>query len=164
MAQRPDPDRAVYLVDGSNTLYRAFYAIRGLSTSKGLPTNAIYGFTSMLRKLIREHEPRFLGVAFDLAGPTFRHQAFAEGEEALIGWPAVTLFLHRHGVRNAYGKQVTAAVLRRWRRRFGFPLLQGRWKRTPPLTSTYLVLAWLVSLMRSGEPDGVAVAKVERGG
>ena len=91
-------------------------------------------------------------------------QAFAEGEEALIGWPAVTLFLHRHGVRNAYGKQVTAAVLRRWRRRFGFPLLQGRWKRTPPLTSTYLVLAWLVSLMRSGEPDGVAVAKVERGG
>ena len=78
MAQRPDPDRAVYLVDGSNTLYRAFYAIRGLSTSKGLPTNAIYGFTSMLRKLIREHEPRFLGVAFDLAGPTFRHQAFAD--------------------------------------------------------------------------------------
>jgi len=69
MAQRPDPDRAVYLVDGSNTLYRAFYAIRGLSTSKGLPTNAIYGFTSMLRKLIREHEPRFLGVAFDLAAP-----------------------------------------------------------------------------------------------
>ena len=78
MAQCPDPDRAVYLVDGSNTLYRAFYAIRGLSTSKGLPTNAIYGFTSILRKLIREHEPRFLGVAFDLAGPTFRHQAFAD--------------------------------------------------------------------------------------
>ncbi len=78
MAQRPDPDRAVYLIDGSNNLYRAFYAIRGLSTSKGLPTNAVYGFTSMLRKLIREHEPRFLGVAFDLAGPTFRHQAFAD--------------------------------------------------------------------------------------
>ncbi len=78
MAQRPDPDGALYLVDGSNNLYRAFYAIRGLSTSKGLPTNAIFGFTSMLRKLIREHEPRFLGVAFDLAGPTFRHQAFAD--------------------------------------------------------------------------------------
>jgi len=90
--------------------------------------------------------------------------AFAEGEEALVGWAAITMFLHRHGVRNAYGKQVTAAVLRRWRRRFDFPLLQGRWKKTPPLTSTYLVLSWLVNLMRSGEPDGVAVAKVERGG
>jgi hypothetical protein len=88
--------------------------------------------------------------------------AFAGGDEALVGWPAITMFLHRHRVRNAYGKAVTAAVLRRWRQRFGFPLLQGRWKRTPPLTSSYLVLAWLVSLMRSGEPDGIAVAKVKR--
>jgi len=78
MAQRLDPERAVYLVDGSNNLYRAFHAIKNLSTSKGLPTNAIFGFTSMLRKLIREHEPRFLGVAFDRAEPTFRHQAFAD--------------------------------------------------------------------------------------
>jgi DNA polymerase I len=78
MADRPDPGRALYLVDGSNNLYRAFYAIRGLSTSKGLPTNAIFGFTSMLRKLMREHAPRHLGVAFDLAEPTFRHKAFAE--------------------------------------------------------------------------------------
>src|SRR5712691_7237397 len=64
MAQRPDPDGALYLVDGSNNLYRAFYAIRGLSTSKGLPTNAVFGFTSMLRKLLREHAPRRLAVAF----------------------------------------------------------------------------------------------------
>jgi len=78
MAERPDPANTVYLVDGSNNLYRAFYAIRGLSTSKGLPTNAVYGFTSMLRKLLREHAPRYLGVAFDLSGPTFRHEAFAE--------------------------------------------------------------------------------------
>src|SRR5262245_23860353 len=78
MTGRPDPAKAVYLVDGSNNLYRAFYAIRGLSTSKGLPTNAVYGFTSMLRKLLREQSPRYLGVAFDLAGPTFRHRAFAE--------------------------------------------------------------------------------------
>src|SRR5213594_4438874 len=78
MAERPDPASTVYLVDGSNNLYRAFYAIRGLSTSKGLPTNAVYGFTSMLRKLLREHAPRYLGVAFDLAEPTFRHKAYAE--------------------------------------------------------------------------------------
>jgi len=78
MTDRPDPGRSLYLVDGSNNLYRAFYAIRGLSTSKGLPTNAIFGFTSMLRKLLREHAPRRLGVAFDLAEPTFRHKAFAD--------------------------------------------------------------------------------------
>ena len=78
MSERPDPANTVYLVDGSNNLYRAFYAIRGLSTSKGLPTNAVYGFTSMLRKLLREHAPRYLGVAFDLAEPTFRHKVFAE--------------------------------------------------------------------------------------
>ncbi len=78
MPERPDPGRALYLVDGSNNLYRAFYAIRGLSTSKGLPTNAVFGFTSMLRKLLREHEPGYLGVAFDLAEPTFRHKAFAD--------------------------------------------------------------------------------------
>src|SRR6266567_2121367 len=80
MADPPDPGRALYLVDGSNNLYRAFYAIRGLSTSKGLPTNAIFGFTSMLRKLLREHAPLHLGVAFDLAEPTFRHKAFAAFE------------------------------------------------------------------------------------
>ena len=78
MAQRSDPERTVFLVDGSNNLYRAFYAIRGLSTSKGLPTNAIYGFTSMLRKLLREQQPRYLAVAFDVAEPTFRHRAFAD--------------------------------------------------------------------------------------
>jgi DNA polymerase I len=73
-----DPERTLYLVDGTNNLYRAFFAIRGLTNSKGLPTNAIYGFTGMLRKLMREHAPRYLGVAFDLAEPTFRHQAFAD--------------------------------------------------------------------------------------
>src|SRR2546425_4656311 len=78
MSERPDPANTIYLVDGSNNLYRAFYAIRGLSTSKGLPTNAVYGFTTMLRKLLREHAPRYLAVAFDLPEPTFRHKAYAD--------------------------------------------------------------------------------------
>ncbi len=78
MPARPDPERALYLVDGTNNLFRAFYAIRGLSGPGGLPTNAVYGFTTMLRKLLREHAPRYLGVAFDLSEPTFRHKAYAE--------------------------------------------------------------------------------------
>jgi len=66
------------LVDGSNYLFRAFYAIRELSNSKGFPTNAIYGFTTMLMKLLRDLEPDYIAVAFDVKGPTFRHEAFAE--------------------------------------------------------------------------------------
>ncbi|GIX48619.1 MAG: DNA polymerase [Candidatus Tectimicrobiota bacterium] len=66
----------VYLVDGSSYIYRAFYAIRqGLSTSQGLPTNAVFGFKNMLHKLLREEKPSHLAVAFDEAAPTFRHVA-----------------------------------------------------------------------------------------
>src|SRR5437899_2374005 len=78
MSDPPDPERTLYLVDGTSNLFRAFYAIRGLSTRQGLPTNAVYGFTSMLRKLIRERSPGYLGVAFDLSEPTFRHKAYAD--------------------------------------------------------------------------------------
>ncbi|HPJ96179.1 MAG TPA: 5'-3' exonuclease H3TH domain-containing protein, partial [Syntrophales bacterium] len=64
------------LVDGNNYVYRAFYAIPELSNSKGFPTNAIYGFTNMLMKLLREQQPTYIAVAFDMKGPTFRHEAF----------------------------------------------------------------------------------------
>ena len=64
------------LVDGSNYMFRAFYAIRELSNSKGFPTNAIYGFTTMLMKLLRDQEPDYIAVAFDVKGPTFRHEAY----------------------------------------------------------------------------------------
>ena len=64
----------VYLVDGSSYVYRAFFAIRQqLSTSRGLPTKAVFGFKNMLQKLIRDEKPQYLGVAFDERGPTFRH-------------------------------------------------------------------------------------------
>jgi DNA polymerase-1 len=78
MAVRPDPERSIYLVDGTNNLFRAFHAIPRLTNSKGFPTNAVLGFTTMLRKLLREHAPRYAGVAFDLAEPTFRHKAYAD--------------------------------------------------------------------------------------
>lgn len=57
-------------------IYRAYYAIRNLSNSKGLPTNALYGFTAMLRKLIEAEKPDYIAVAMDLAGPTVRHEKF----------------------------------------------------------------------------------------
>jgi len=71
------PNR-LFLIDGNSFCYRAFYAIRSLSTSRGQPTNAIYGFVTMLNKIIKEEEPQYLAIAFDLKGPTFRHKRFEE--------------------------------------------------------------------------------------
>ena len=68
--------KRLFLIDGMSHIYRAYFAIRNLSNSKGLPTNAIFGFTSMLRKLIQEQKPEYLAVALDLEGPTVRHEKY----------------------------------------------------------------------------------------
>ncbi len=64
------------LVDGSASLYRAFFALPALSNSRGIPTNAVLGFATMLIKLFREEEPDAAAVAFDGPGPTARHREF----------------------------------------------------------------------------------------
>jgi len=68
----------VYLVDGSAYIYRAYHAIAPLSNSAGLPTHAIYGFINILLRVIKEKEPRYLAVAFDMKGPTFRHELYSD--------------------------------------------------------------------------------------
>jgi len=65
-----------FLVDGTAFCYRAFYAVRNLSTSDGRPTNAVYGFAVMLQALREKERPDYLAVAFDVGKPTFRHQKF----------------------------------------------------------------------------------------
>jgi DNA polymerase-1 len=72
------PAKTIYLVDGSGQFHRAFHAIRGLATSKGLPTNATYGFTTMLRKLLEDERPEHVAVLFDPPGKTLRHHEYAE--------------------------------------------------------------------------------------
>jgi DNA polymerase-1 len=67
----------IFLIDGSSQMYRAYHAIHGLSGPDGRSTNAVYGFTTMLRKLIADHHPEFVAASFDLAGPTFRDELFA---------------------------------------------------------------------------------------
>ena len=63
----------LYLIDGSSYIYRAFYGVRHLSTSTGIPTNAIYGFGNMLKRVLREKSPIYMAIALDAPGPTFRH-------------------------------------------------------------------------------------------
>ena len=68
----------IYLIDGNSLCYRAFYGIRELTTSKGMPTNAIYGVVNMLRKLVKEHDPEMMVMVFDMKGPTVRHKKYEE--------------------------------------------------------------------------------------
>lgn len=66
----------LYLIDGSSYIFRAYYAIRGLTTSKGFPTNAVYGFASMLFKFLKDYKPAYLGIVFDAKGDTFRNEMY----------------------------------------------------------------------------------------
>ncbi|HVN88133.1 MAG TPA: DNA polymerase I [Candidatus Binatia bacterium] len=66
----------LYLIDGSSYVYRAFFALPPLTTPSGAPVNAVYGFTTMVLKLIREVTPRYLAVIFDAPGATFRDELY----------------------------------------------------------------------------------------
>ena len=72
---RPMAGRRLFLIDGNGYIFRAYHAIPFLSNAKGLPTNAIYGFTTMLMKVVREKRPDYLAIAFDTKEKTFRHEA-----------------------------------------------------------------------------------------
>src|SRR5262245_50807013 len=70
--------KTLYAIDGSAQFHRAYDAIRSLSTSRGLPTNATYGFTTMLRKLYEDEKPEYVCISFDVPGRTFRHEEYQE--------------------------------------------------------------------------------------
>ena len=64
------------LIDGNSLINRAFYAMPVLYTKDGTPTNAVFGFTNMLVKIISEIKPTYMAVAFDVKEPTFRHKMY----------------------------------------------------------------------------------------
>jgi len=66
------------LVDGSSFLFRAFHAVPPLSNDQGLPTNAIYGVTNMLKRLLASEDSPYVVVVFDAPGKTFRHQLYSD--------------------------------------------------------------------------------------
>jgi len=68
----------LYLIDGSSYIYRAYFAIRHLSSPKGFPTNALYGFTQMLLKVLKDRKPGHVAVVFDLGRQTFRTEMYPE--------------------------------------------------------------------------------------
>ena len=70
--------RSLFLIDGSNQMYRAYHAIRGLTGPDGRSTNAVYGFVTMLRKLLADHKPGLIAASFDLPTDTFRDRISAD--------------------------------------------------------------------------------------
>jgi len=78
------------LLDGHSLAYRAFFAlpVENFSTTTGQPTNAVYGFTSMLINALRDEAPTHVAVAWDLSAPTFRHEQYAEYKATRSATPA----------------------------------------------------------------------------
>lgn len=77
----------IFLVDGQAYIYRAFYAVRDLQTSKGFPTNAIFGFINMLQRLLQEQHPQHLAVVFDAKGKTFRNDLYTAYKANRLAMP-----------------------------------------------------------------------------
>jgi DNA polymerase-1 len=74
----PEKRPTLFVIDGSNNVYRSYFAIRGLTNSSGLATNAVYGFTQTLKKLLKDFEPDCIAVAFDIGSSKTRHEAYAD--------------------------------------------------------------------------------------
>lgn len=80
-------EKTLFLIDGNSLLNRAYYALPPLTTVSGEPTNAIYGFTMMLFRLLDDYNPTQICVAFDVSAPTFRHEAYKEYKANRKGMP-----------------------------------------------------------------------------
>ncbi|MBF0551331.1 MAG: DNA polymerase I [Deltaproteobacteria bacterium] len=74
----PEQRQVVYLIDGSSYLYRAFYAVSNLTSPDGTPTNAVMVFGNMLLKILKEKEPKYIGVIFDSPEPSFRTDIYPD--------------------------------------------------------------------------------------
>ena len=77
---KPGDRPRLLLIDGHSVAYRAFFAlpVENFSTTTGQPTNAVYGFTSMLINVLRDEKPTHVGVAFDISRQSFRTETFPE--------------------------------------------------------------------------------------
>src|SRR5437899_9879224 len=77
----------LFVVDGPGYLYRAYHALPYLSNSKGQPSNAVFGMSTMLWKLLRDESPEYAAVAWDPPGPTFREAKLPSYKETRPGMP-----------------------------------------------------------------------------
>ncbi len=120
-------EKTIYLIDGTAYIHRAYHAIRGLSNSTGLPTNATFGFARMLLKLIEDRHPRYAGMFFDAKGPTFRHEMYSDYKANRPPMP------DDMAVQIPYIKKIAAA--------FQFPIVEMQGFEADDLIGTYARIA-----------------------
>ena len=132
-----EKEKTIYLIDGTAYIYRAYHAIRGLSNSRGLPTNAIFGFTRMILKLMEDRSPQHIAMFFDAKGPTFRHEMYKDYKANRPPMPEDMV------VQLPYIKEVTAA--------FNLPIIEMSGFEADDLIGTTARLA---------EKDGYSVVIV----
>ena len=130
-------EKTIYLIDGTAYIYRAYHAIRSLSNSRGLPTNAVFGFTRMLIKLMEDRSPEYIGMFFDAKGPTFRHEMYDEYKANRPPMP------EDMAMQIPYIKEITAA--------FNLPLVEMQGYEADDLIGT---------LARKAEKAGFKVVMV----
>jgi len=134
--------KTIYLIDGTAYIHRAYHAIRGLTNSKGLPTNAIFGFTRMLMKLMEDRNPEYVGMFFDARGPTFRHAMYPDYKANRPPMP------EDMAVQIPYIKKVTAA--------FNLPIIEMQGYEADDLIGTLAHLAenkGFTVIMVTGDKD-----------
>jgi len=135
-------EKTIYLIDGTAYIHRAYHAIRGLTNSKGLPTNAVFGFTRMLIKLMDDRNPRYVGMFFDARGPTFRHDMFGGYKANRPPMP------EDMAVQIPYIKKVTAA--------FNLPIIEMQGYEADDLIGTLARMAEKIGftvIMITGDKD-----------
>ena len=130
-------EKTIYLIDGTAYIHRAYHAIRGLTNSKGLPTNAAFGFTRMLLKLMEDRSPAYIGMFFDAKGPTFRHEMYKEYKANRPAMP------EDMAMQIPYIKEITAA--------FNLPIIELQGYEADDLIGT---------LARAAEKEGYEVVMV----
>ncbi len=89
-----DPKKTVFLIDASSFLYRAYYSMRPLHTSKGIPVQAVYGFCRMIKKLMDTFKPEYMALVWDSKGKTTRHELYPE-YKATRSAPPSDLFVQK---------------------------------------------------------------------
>ena len=99
----------LYIIDSHGQLYASYHAIRDLTSPRGEPTNATYGFVATLLKILREEKPEYLAACFDLPGPTHRHELFEDYKAHRKPMPA-DLIVQVQRVREVLGLMGIPAV------------------------------------------------------
>lgn len=138
--------KTLLVVDGNSILNRAFYGIRTLTNSAGLPTNAVYGLVSMLTKQIEKYSPDYAAIAFDLRAPTFRHKMYDGYKATRKGMP------EELALQMPYAKRVAEAL--------GFMIIEKEGYEADDILGTLSAHAndhgeEVLSLLMTGDKDSL---------